>query len=78
MDRNELNKILCAILSTLSEVEYAPETSLYLGLGSDYQKWQGVKGLLIGAGLATCTSYQVRLTTAGKEMAAKVNKAAGL
>jgi hypothetical protein len=29
MTRNELNKNLCAVLTTLDEVEYAPESILY-------------------------------------------------
>jgi hypothetical protein len=73
MDRNELNKMLCAIITTLEEVESAPENILYVGTGCDLAKYETVKSVLIGGNLATLDNREMRLTQAGHDMAAKIN-----
>jgi hypothetical protein len=74
MTRSELNNLVVAIISTLDEVDYAIESTLYLGLGSDLSKWETVKTVLLAGNLVTISNYQVRLTEAGKVMAVKIKQ----
>jgi hypothetical protein len=73
MTREKLNALLCAIISTLAEVEYSPESTLYLGIGSDLEDWNTVKSVLLAGELATVENYTVRITQKGRDLAAKVN-----
>ena len=72
MTREELNKNLIAVIETLHEVDYAPESSLYLGLGSNMDTWQLVKSVLLAGKLATFDNYQVRITEAGNNLYKKI------
>ncbi len=72
--REELNRALCAIITTLDEVDYGPESTLYLGIGRDPEKWNRVKEVLVIGDLATFSEdHTVRLTPKGRAMAAKIN-----
>lgn len=74
MTRNQLNQYLAATITTLDEVDFAPETSLYLGLGSDMEIWDTVKTVLQAGNLATFdTDYTVKITPEGHALAAKIN-----
>lgn len=73
MSKQEINKYLCAILTTLNEVDFAPESMIYLAIGADLSKWQSLKGMLCAAGLATSEHYAMRITAKGRELAAKIN-----
>ena len=73
MTRDELNKKLCAVITTLDEVDFAPESSLYLGMGSSLEDWQTVKSVLIAGNLATIECNAVRITPAGHALADKIN-----
>jgi hypothetical protein len=71
---DELNRALCAIITTLDEVEYAPVSTLYLGIGRDPEKWEAVRQVLEQGNLAIIDAdNNVRLTPAGRAMAAKIN-----
>jgi hypothetical protein len=79
MTRNELNALLCATITTLDEVPFAPESTLYLGMGADMATWETVKSVLIAGNLATIdASHAVTITEAGRAMAAKINAFAGV
>jgi len=69
----ELNKYLCAIITTLDEVPYAPESSLYIAMGMDMEKWGILKQVLIESDLATFHGYAAYITPAGKSLAAMIN-----
>jgi hypothetical protein len=73
MNKNEINKYLCAILTTLAEVPFAPESMIYLAMGADLSKWQTLKALLCSSGLATSENYAMSITAKGRELAAKIN-----
>ncbi len=74
MTRDEMNRYLCAIITTLDEVESAPESAIYLGIGRDPDKWKVLKEFLSMSGLAMfAADHTIRLTTAGREMAKKIN-----
>jgi hypothetical protein len=73
MTRDELNKYLCAILTTIDEVEYSPESILYIGLGMDMSKWDAIRGILLAGGLATIDCSQVRITPKGHNLAQQIN-----
>ncbi len=78
MTRDEANRLLCAIIITLDEVESAPVPALYLGIGRDPEKWQVVKQILEMGNLVTFEADNTaRLTPAGRKMAAKINEANG-
>ena len=71
---DEMNRALCAVITTLDEVEFAPVSALYLGLGKDPEKWQAVKEFLEMHHLATFEADNtVRITPAGRAMATKIN-----
>jgi hypothetical protein len=73
MTRDELNTLLCAVITTLDEVDYSPEGALYLGMESNINTWQTVKRVLIAGNLATFESDTVKITPAGHAMAEKIN-----
>lgn len=72
MDRNNLNMYLCAILTTLAEVDFAPESALYLGIGADFGTWQTLRSILLAGGLATVEGHAVTITPKGRAVADKV------
>jgi len=78
MTSDDLNRKLCAVITTLADVPMAHETTLYLGLGCDMAVWENVKFVLSAGGLATFFNHKVRITEAGRAMAAKINKAMGV
>ena len=75
MTRDELNKNLCAIITTLDEVPFAPESSLYMAMGMDMSKWETVKQVLVAGNLATFHGFAAYITPIGHAMAAKINAA---
>ncbi len=75
MTKSEINQYLCAIITTLAEVPYSPESTLYLAIGGDLDKWNTLKALLINSGLMTCSGFSCTLTITGHAMAAKINAA---
>lgn len=77
MTRNELNAKLCAVITTLDEVPYAPESTLYLGMGCDMATWETVRSVLVAGNLATIENNAVTITPAGHAMAAKINAFTG-
>jgi hypothetical protein len=72
---NDLNRLLCAVITTLDEVDASPESALYLGTGNDPENWQAVRKVLEDGNLATFDGLHiVRLTPEGHAMAAKINE----
>ena len=74
MTRNELNQKLAAVLCTLAEVEYAPESSIYLALGCDLDDFEIVKNTLTSAGLAKSYGNAMSITPAGRAMVVQINE----
>lgn len=76
MTPNELNKILCAILTTALETEPAafPESYAYLAAGIDLERWQMIQRIMIAADLATFAGYNIKLTDKGRALAQQVNE----
>ena len=67
---------LTVILSTLAEeTESVRETTIYMALDSDMKRWETCKRYLVNGGLMTVEYNQCKLTKAGKELAAKIDKA---
>ena len=75
MTRDEVNTYLCAVLTTLNELDHAVESILYMGMGCDINKWNTIKDILIGANLANCSGNIVTITLTGRAMADKINAA---
>lgn len=73
MTRDELNKNLCAVITTLDEVGWSVESTLYIALGCDMETWETVKTILVSSHLATVESYRVTITPTGHAMAVKIN-----
>ena len=74
MTKTELNQMLCAVLTTLDEIEYAPESSIYLALGCNTADFSQIKALLIGNGLATSSYSAMSITPAGRAMVVRINE----
>lgn len=77
MTKLEINKYLCAILTTLNDFPYSPESSIYLAIGADLSKWEFLKSLLIESGLATSDNHAMTITARGRELAGKINALMG-
>mgnify|MGYP001488244356 CR=1 FL=1 len=74
MTKTELNQMLCAVLTTLDEVEYAPESSIYLALEIDLGKFDEVKNMLTSAGLVKSYGNAMSITPAGRAMVVQINE----
>lgn len=58
---------LIAILDILAEVDWTPESMLYIFVGSDMQEWEFYKGiLLIQNWVEIHPNHSVWITTAGR------------
>jgi len=67
---------IAAILTTLAEVEYAPESIVYLaGQFSSLDDWYQLKYALTHAGLISESNNAVTITPSGKALATKINDA---
>ena len=72
---DQLNRIFCAVLLTLDDdtLDFAPETSLYLGTGLTLDQWYTVKRVLWANGLITEKYHAVSITPKGHAMALRIN-----
>lgn len=77
MTRNEINTYLCAVLTTLADLDGqpAPRSSLYLALNMEIARFEMIETLLTKAGLVTVTSETMKLTDAGRAMVVKIKAA---
>ena len=75
MDRTEINRFLSAILTTLLETGSAIESTIYLALEMDMNRYSTLRVILVSGGLATVQSNVIRLTAKGKDLAEKINAA---
>jgi len=74
MTRNEINKVLSAVLTTAIETEPAafPESYIYLAVGSDIEKAGLIRSVLEKGALATFTGNSLQLTETGRKIAAQI------
>lgn len=74
MTKQELNALLCAVLTTALETEPAPfpQSMAYLAMGADMGKWEMVHNVLSMGGLATLDNDTVTLTAKGRDMARRI------
>lgn len=77
MDKKELLLRVAAILTTLNESDWSPETMLYLGTGSNLDEWMQVKFLLVSSGMVTAQHDTLAITDKGRELANRINAIAG-
>ena len=72
MNRAELNRAVCAVLTTLADVDatFAPESSLALAIGLD--KWPTVRSVLLAGSLVSIKGYSVTLTSKGRAAADQI------
>jgi hypothetical protein len=76
MTQQELNAKLAAILTTLAEVPYAPESMIYLAVcGGDINEFGKLKALLVTAGLVDSVGSAMTITAKGRAVADKINAA---
>ena len=74
MTLDRFNNCAAAILTTLAEVEYAPESVCYLAVGADMEEWKDIKLGLWGTALIDIDdAHRVRITDKGRELAGKIN-----
>lgn len=75
MTKNEINKILAAVVQTLDETAGntpTPESVIYLAIGCSLDEWHDIKAILINANLATSEFYAMKITPNGRELANKI------
>jgi hypothetical protein len=73
MSLNEWTAVFASILSTLAETNGGPESSLYLALGADLNKWEVAKRILVGAGWMSVQNHWCTLTDTGRAKAKEIN-----
>ena len=74
MTRKELTAFIAAILTTLADMDTdCSESTCYIAVGMDMERWQAVRDLIVTAGLVTIKGYRVALTDAGRALADKCN-----
>lgn len=76
LNRRDINVLLCAILTTLNECDFegCPESSLYLLVDSDIEKWQQLRTILVNGKLVDIRNHFVSLTAKGCEMAQRITE----
>lgn len=78
MERNQTNKWLACIISTLAEVDGAPAGHVYMALmadGCSHGDFMQLQTILVSGGICTLAGNVLALTAAGKEMAVEINAA---
>lgn len=78
MTRDQINKYLASIISTLDEAGEAPAGVVYMALqhdGVSHGDFMLLQTLLVDGGVCTLESNVYRLTERGKTMAAQINAA---
>lgn len=73
MSASILVRNLAAVLSALNGTEGAPESILYVALGSNLETWGIVRNAGVSLGWIECRSNYVTLTDAGKSKADAIN-----
>lgn len=66
---------MITIISTLAETGGCPESSLYLLMGMDAEKYRALKCILVGSGMVQVKGHYCTLTARGEELAASLNDA---
>lgn len=75
MTRELIYAHVSAVLSTLLEVgEPAPESSLYLAMESNIERYHMIRNLMIDSGLISVEHNAVSLTEKGREVAERCDK----
>jgi len=76
MSKKEVYATVAAILTTLLETDApAPESSIYLAMGMDMEKYEAIRSLMVALELITVQSYTIRLTDKGRKTAEACNAA---
>ena len=70
---NRLLAEVAAIVATLQETNGAPESTLYMFLNMDMNRWSIVRSVLIEAKLISICAHYVTLTDEGQKVATKLN-----
>jgi hypothetical protein len=74
MTKREVLSLVAAIICTLAETNGAPESTLYMFVNMDMDKWTTLKTIMIEAKLITISGHYVRLTEQGRSTADKINR----
>ena len=64
-----LSVMIAATLTTALNTQPCPESSVYLALGCDIDRWMVVRAFLHDAQLATFAGHSVKLTEKGRVLA---------
>lgn len=74
MTKTEMNQNLCAVLTALRETPFlgAPESTIYLAMGCDNDRYTQVLAVLKTANLVEVRFGLVELTDDGRTMADKI------
>lgn len=72
-EKHDLNVKLAAVVATLADFpQGSPETTLYLGTGSNLTEWEMLKTLLLIADLITVKGNWVKIAPEGVILAQKL------
>jgi hypothetical protein len=77
MNASSLITNLAALLSTLNRTDGAPESSVYLVLGCDWNEWLTIRNAAIALGWLSCRGSWVSLTPTGEAKAEQIDAIAG-
>ena len=74
MDKKEVMKYVAAFLSSLNGTSGAPESTFYMALGMDMDKWQYVRFVLTAEpAMVRISGNYVTLTPYGRELAERID-----
>jgi helix-turn-helix protein len=73
MDKKQVLTLVATIITTLAETNGAPESTLYMFVGMDMDKWQVIRNILIDCKFVTISGHYVKLTEQGRATADKLN-----
>lgn len=75
MTTDECTAYVAAIVSSLAETTGQPESMLYIVCGTDLDKWNTIKRILVSSRWIQIRNHYVTLTDSGRQIAAKIDAA---
>lgn len=71
---NDMKSDLAILVTTIAEVDFAPESMLYIGFSMDLPRYELIKRLALAAGLIeSAQRHALRITDKGRKLAAELN-----
>jgi hypothetical protein len=74
MSKEQVMTYVAAILTTLADLGTdCAESTVYMAMGMDLQKYEAIRGLLVASDLVTVRGNRIALTAKGRQTAERCN-----